>query len=121
MTLLHQALLLVPWNDYRCLELITADLLLSTGSFVHSGENYRQRRECSTLSNGIHEAKESICSAVPVILETMPMQETGRPSEEIKIPIGGFLVLWPLCCALKSPKISQPIKKGFKIFCGQLE
>jgi hypothetical protein len=108
LTLLHQALLLVRWNDYHCLQLITADLLLLTGSFVHSGENYRETRECSILSNVIHEAEESICSAVPVILEAMPIQETGQPSEGIRIQIGGFLVLWPLCCALKSPKISQP-------------
>jgi hypothetical protein len=110
LTLLHQALLLVRWNDYRCLQLITADLLLSTDSCVHSGENYRETRECSILSNVIHEA-ESICSAVPVILEAMPIQETGQPSEGIRIPIGGFLVFWPLCCALKSPKISQPNQK----------
>ena len=102
-----QALLLTRWNDYHCLQLITADLLLSTGKFIHSGNNYEDTRECSIISSLIQEAGESICSAIPVILETMPIQETDQPNDGMEVPIGGFLAFWPLCCALKSPKISQ--------------
>lgn len=84
------------------------------GSFVHSSENYRETREYSILSNVIHEAEECIYSAVPIILEAMPIQATDQPSERSKIPIGGSLVLWPLCCALKSPNLSQSHQKGIQ-------
>jgi hypothetical protein len=84
------------------------------GSFVHSGEDYRESREYSILSKVVHEAEECINSAVPVILETMPIKVADQPSERSKTPIGGFLVLWPLCCALKSPELSQSKQKGIQ-------
>ncbi|KAK9319888.1 hypothetical protein V1517DRAFT_26131 [Lipomyces orientalis] len=104
---LMNALLLVRWNDYHCLQLITADLLLTTGSFLYSCQGYEVTRESSILSGTIYEAAESICSAVPAILETEPIQMTDQSSESMKKPIRGLLVLWHLCCILKAPKLSQ--------------
>jgi hypothetical protein len=112
LTLLYQALLLVRWNDYHCLQLITADILISTSRFIHSGKNYEATREYLIPSSILHKAGQSICSAVPTILETMPIKEINQSRDRVKSPIGGFLVLWSLCCVFKSPKIA-PVQKNW--------
>ncbi|KAJ5272270.1 hypothetical protein N7478_007395 [Penicillium angulare] len=104
---LVNALLLIRWNDYHCLQLITADLLSSTGTFV-SSEGYKETREYHILSSTINEAREGICSAVPVILETEPAWMISQSQEPIKKPTRGLFVLWHLCCAIKGSNISQP-------------
>jgi hypothetical protein len=106
LTAIRQTFFLIQWNDYNCLRLLIADLLVSAGEFIHPGDNYKETRECEILSSTISEAGQNIYSTIPAILETIPIQEK-HVGQDMKIPIGGFLVLWHLCCILKSPKISQ--------------
>ncbi|KAJ5112867.1 hypothetical protein N7456_001401 [Penicillium angulare] len=103
---LMNALLLIRWNDYHCLQLITADLLSTTGAFV-SSEDYKETREYHIHSSTMNEARESICSAVPGILETEPTWMIGQSQEPIKKPARGLYVIWHLCCAFKGCEMSQ--------------
>jgi hypothetical protein len=99
--------LFVRWNDYQCLQLITAALLVLTGSCLHSGRNYEGTKEYSTLSRITHQAVENICSAVAAILETGPNRIKTKHNEGMDNLTRGLLVLWPLCCAFKTLKSSQ--------------
>jgi hypothetical protein len=104
-----KSLFLVRWNNYHCLQLIIADLLLSSGRFIHpDNENYEHTREYSTYSSTIREAAESICSSLPTILSVTSLLNQSQLSAQIlftsqaaSAPVMALLVLWPLCCALK--------------------
>ncbi|KAL2843918.1 hypothetical protein BJY01DRAFT_190786 [Aspergillus pseudoustus] len=119
---LSNALLLIRWNDYHALQLVVTDLLLSMGRFIHPASNnghYEQTREHLNLSRTAHDAARGICSTVPALLktETMRTPTTSNPPHlhtpppldlaEPTLPVTGLWVLWPLCCALNVPAISQ--------------
>lgn len=100
----YQALLLIRWNDYHCIQLIIADLLLTIGSFVAS-RDYEESRERSILYDTIKVAVEGICSSVPVILDMASIQAAENLIQPIESCLQGLFVLWPLCCALKATGI----------------
>ncbi|KAK9319182.1 hypothetical protein V1517DRAFT_310948 [Lipomyces orientalis] len=59
-------------NDYNCLQIITSDLLLETGRYVHSNGSFEKTKEYSITDDIIHQATRSIHAAVPEILHRPP-------------------------------------------------
>ncbi|KAM0262595.1 hypothetical protein ACHAQJ_001640 [Trichoderma viride] len=100
-------LLMMKWNDFRTLQIMTAAVLLKIGSFLYPDESYRRTREFTVLSNIIQEAVDGIRSSI-AYYTGLPSKAASDLSETSAIKtIQALMLMWPLSCASIAPGLAE--------------
>lgn len=99
------------------LVIVTAILLLRSGEFLQSREDYKDAREYRDLSDTIQEAVDGICASVAYHLwggTVDPVSPSHIIGVESNKTARALLLLWPLYCASKSPGIKSTRQRWLK-------